>query len=105
MRILVLAAAVFAPLGIARAQSEPEWTAPDFSEDEALEDAELEASPDEAAIEQDAELQSVPDLPLTEPVALPGGEAKSGVTPQALALPSDGGSVEGLGESFSPMLS
>ncbi|MBI2893822.1 MAG: hypothetical protein HYY06_09740, partial [Deltaproteobacteria bacterium] len=40
-----------------------------------------------------------------EPIALPAGESKSGVTPQALSVPSDGGSVEGLGESFSPLLS
>ncbi|MBI2895324.1 MAG: hypothetical protein HYY06_17345, partial [Deltaproteobacteria bacterium] len=40
-----------------------------------------------------------------EPIALPAGESKSGVTPQALSLPSGGGSVEGLGESFSPLLS
>jgi RHS repeat-associated protein len=45
------------------------------------------------------------DIPILEPVALPTGEAKSGVTPQALSLPGGGGSVEGLGESFSPLLS
>ncbi|MEO0322236.1 MAG: SpvB/TcaC N-terminal domain-containing protein, partial [Myxococcota bacterium] len=37
--------------------------------------------------------------------SLPVGEAKSAVTPQAISLPSAEGSVEGMGESFSPNLS
>ncbi|MCA9615932.1 MAG: hypothetical protein KC586_24420, partial [Myxococcales bacterium] len=32
-------------------------------------------------------------------------EAKSAVTPSALSLPSAEGSIEGMGESFSPVLS
>jgi RHS repeat-associated protein len=40
------------------------------------------------------------------PTALPGGaEAKSAATPQAISLPSAEGSIEGMGESFSPVLS
>ena len=39
------------------------------------------------------------------PVDLPTGEAKSAVTPQAISLPNAEGSIEGMGESFSPVLS
>ncbi len=37
--------------------------------------------------------------------ALPSGPAKSAVTPQAISLPSGEGSIEGMGESFTPDLS
>ncbi|MBX3271614.1 MAG: hypothetical protein KF729_15215 [Sandaracinaceae bacterium] len=53
-----------------------------------------------------------PNAPHTEPdpsatpIALPSTEqGGSGVTPQAISLPSAEGSVEGMGESFSPVLS
>ncbi|MFW5920571.1 MAG: SpvB/TcaC N-terminal domain-containing protein, partial [Polyangiales bacterium] len=39
------------------------------------------------------------------PAALPSGEAKSAVTPQNISLPDAEGSIEGMGESFSPVLS
>ena len=40
------------------------------------------------------------------PVALPGGEeGASAVTPQSISLPNAEGSIEGMGESFSPVLS
>ncbi|MBI2896563.1 MAG: VCBS repeat-containing protein [Deltaproteobacteria bacterium] len=69
---------------------------PDFSAEE-LESPALDPRPGLPEIDRrDAEL---------EPIALPAGESKSGVTPQALSVPSDGGSVEGMGESFSPLLS
>ncbi|MFW5920442.1 MAG: SpvB/TcaC N-terminal domain-containing protein, partial [Polyangiales bacterium] len=40
-----------------------------------------------------------------EPADLPTGDAKSAVTPQAVSLPDAEGSVEGMGESFAPVLS
>jgi RHS repeat-associated protein len=39
------------------------------------------------------------------PVSLPGDQQASAVTPQALSLPEAEGSIEGMGESFSPVLS
>src|SRR6185295_17371549 len=39
------------------------------------------------------------------PLSLPTGPAKSAVTPQAISLPTAEGSIEGMGESFSPVLS
>lgn len=39
------------------------------------------------------------------PIDLPSGEAKSAVTPQRISLPSGEGSIEGMGESFTPNLS
>ncbi|MDH5491562.1 MAG: hypothetical protein OEY14_06370, partial [Myxococcales bacterium] len=43
--------------------------------------------------------------PGAETLALPVGESKSAVTPQAISLPTAEGSVEGMGESFAPVLS
>ncbi len=43
--------------------------------------------------------------PSREPISLPGGASASAVTPQAISLPNAEGSVEGMGESFSPVLS
>jgi len=44
--------------------------------------------------------------PSATPIALPSTEeGGSGVTPQAISLPDAEGSVEGMGESFSPVLS
>src|SRR5207245_269243 len=56
-----------------------------------------------AAVDAAAEARAALDA--TRPESLPTGEAKSAVTPQALSLPSGGGSIQGLGESFSPLLS
>ena len=39
------------------------------------------------------------------PISLPGGETRTAVNPQAISLPSAEGSIEGMGESFSPILS
>jgi RHS repeat-associated protein len=38
-------------------------------------------------------------------MALPGGANVSAVNPQAIALPNGGGTIEGMGESFQPLLS
>jgi len=85
---------------------EPIWSEPEYEVSEALlESVEGEVEPDEIARDDDPSMDALPEPPEVHPVALPTGEAKSGVTPQALALPIDGGSVEGLGESFSPLLS
>ncbi|MEZ4252403.1 MAG: SpvB/TcaC N-terminal domain-containing protein [Polyangiales bacterium] len=65
----------------------------DFADDprvrEALERGEAPAAPPEDA----------------EPTALPSGEAKSAVTPTRISLPNAEGSIEGMGESFAPVLS
>ncbi|MBX3275876.1 MAG: hypothetical protein KF729_36800, partial [Sandaracinaceae bacterium] len=53
-------------------------------------------------------LDRVPNEPApgATPIALPGGEqGASAVTPQAISLPNAEGSIEGMGESFSPVLS
>ncbi|HBQ10427.1 MAG TPA: hypothetical protein DEF51_04275, partial [Myxococcales bacterium] len=39
------------------------------------------------------------------PISLPGGTEASAATPQAISLPDAEGSIEGMGESFSPVLS
>ncbi len=39
------------------------------------------------------------------PIALPGGDTRSAVSSQAISLPSAEGSIEGMGESFAPVLS
>ncbi|MFW5920829.1 MAG: SpvB/TcaC N-terminal domain-containing protein, partial [Polyangiales bacterium] len=59
---------------------------------EALEEAATEGAGDEP-----------PDG--AEPASLPSGDEKSAVTPQAISLPDAEGSVEGMGESFAPVLS
>ena len=51
-----------------------------------------------------AEAPAEEDRPVAER-ALPSGEAKSAVTPQAISLPKAEGSIEGMGESFTPSLS
>src|SRR5262245_29040623 len=43
--------------------------------------------------------------PSIEPISLPGSQSQSAVTPQAIRLPNAEGSIEGMGESFSPVLS
>ncbi len=45
------------------------------------------------------------DPETAEPVSLPGDQQASAVTPQAISLPNAEGSIEGMGESFSPVLS
>ncbi|MBN4049556.1 hypothetical protein JYT86_00700, partial [bacterium AH-315-N03] len=56
-----------------------------------------EARPDRVPAEPD---------PNVVPLSLPGGEeGASGVTPQSISLPDAEGSIEGMGESFSPVLS
>jgi hypothetical protein len=60
------------------------------------------------ALEQaaEAEPQVEPEAQQeAQPLALPTGPAKSGVTPQTIALPQGEGSIQGMGESFTPQLS
>ncbi|MFT3927537.1 MAG: SpvB/TcaC N-terminal domain-containing protein [Myxococcales bacterium] len=54
--------------------------------------------------EKPAAVEPKPEVSAT-PLALPSGPAKSAVTPQAISLPKGEGSIEGMGESFTPMLS
>jgi hypothetical protein len=68
----------------------------EYWDDEAIlesEDPEAEP-PEEAPVELDPETAS-----------LPGEQQASAVTPQALSLPEAEGSIQGMGESFSPVLS
>jgi RHS repeat-associated protein len=58
---------------------------------------------DRLASETDEEAPALPED--VEPTALPTGEAKSAVEPSRISLPSAEGSIEGMGESFSPVLS
>jgi Salmonella virulence plasmid 65kDa B protein len=67
--------------------------------------AALEASDPERAASLRAALDAQASNPTITPVSLPSGDAKSAVTPQAISLPKAEGSIEGMGESFSPVLS
>ena len=65
------------------------------------------------ADETDSQPEAIPDDPPPEhaehpdivPTALPGDLSASAATPQHISLPNAEGSVEGMGESFSPVLS
>jgi RHS repeat-associated protein len=72
--------------------------------DDSLSPEETEDSLDSAEGEEGAE---APDDESGERVrmAMPQGTSVSAVTPQALALPNSGGTLEGMGESFQPLLS
>jgi RHS repeat-associated protein len=64
---------------------------------------EYEERLDDSEVLSEESREPPPDI---VPTALPGGaEAKSAATPQAISLPSAEGSIEGMGESFSPVLS
>ncbi len=66
--------------------------------------ADLDTERTEAASE--AATSTEPDpLDSAVPASLPTGDSKSAVTPQAISLPGAEGSIEGMGESFSPVLS
>ena len=66
---------------------------------------ELPFDPDQAPNLRPDRAPAEPDPDIT-PIALPGGEeGASAVTPQSISLPNAEGSVEGMGESFSPVLS
>jgi RHS repeat-associated protein len=79
-----------------------EEAAPFDGRDENLVDGMDEHDPDGAARGQ---LPDDTGQDALAPLALPGGQAASGVTPQAISLPNAEGSVEGMGESFTPHLS
>jgi len=97
------------------AQPEP-WSHPDTLRvaDEAPDLAErlddVDADGPEPELPEDIELPEGlvdvdPESPEAEPIALPDGVERSAVTPQAVSLPSGEGSIEGMGESFTPSLS
>ncbi len=59
-----------------------------------------------ARMEEAADLPDPADLPDgATAAALPTGEAKSAVTPSRISVPNAEGSIEGMGESFAPVLS
>lgn len=64
---------------------------------------EIDPNLEDVPIEEGAP-STTPD-PSAEPIALPTGTSASAATPQAISLPDAEGSVEGMGESFSPILS
>lgn len=72
---------------------------------DALADEDLDALDEPVLRDIDAEGLAESTPPDAVPVSLPTGEAASGVTPQAISLPNAEGSVEGMGESFAPILS
>lgn len=51
------------------------------------------------------DVSSTPVAPAIPAASLPSGADKSGVTSQAISLPSTSGSIQGMGESFSAQLS
>ena len=71
---------------------------------ESLENAEL---PEETSVDAPVEPGAPSDAPPDDisPTALPTGEAKSAVSSSRISLPNAEGSVEGMGESFAPVLS
>lgn len=63
---------------------------------------------DRAAVTEEISeaLEERTDAPVeATPISLPGGETRSAVSSQAISLPSAEGSIEGMGESFAPVLS
>ncbi|MFO0685594.1 MAG: SpvB/TcaC N-terminal domain-containing protein [Sandaracinus sp.] len=79
------------------------------------EGAALEANVDPEAIEAEAAERfeehadaegGQTDIPRdSTPISLPGAETPSAVSPQSISLPTAEGSIQGMGESFSPVLS
>jgi RHS repeat-associated protein len=79
-----------------------------FSSDKLEAAAELargEQTPAESGEEEPAGEQQAPVDDATNPLILPSGPDKSAATPQAIALPKGEGSIQGMGESFTPDLS
>jgi RHS repeat-associated protein len=70
----------------------------------AAELADGEPRPAETADEEGADEQPLDDE-AANPLTLPAGPDKSAATPQAIALPKGEGSIQGMGESFTPDLS
>lgn len=92
---------VLLTVGPAAAQEVRDEIVADEAWDDAVEAAEVEVLPEDTA--EIPEPVEIPD-DSREPAALPSGEAKSAVTPQSISLPSGGGSIEGMGESFEAAL-
>ncbi|UJR84267.1 SpvB/TcaC N-terminal domain-containing protein [Sandaracinus amylolyticus] len=65
----------------------------------------LPVDPDRVVVDQAPTTDPGPEGDEVTPVALPGAEARTAVTPQAISLPGAEGSIEGMGESFAPVLS
>jgi RHS repeat-associated protein len=73
-----------------------------------LSEADSRAIDEEIAVSSETALESASIQPADSsrvPISLPGGQQASGANPQAISLPSAEGSIEGMGESFSPVLS
>ncbi len=81
-------------------QAEVEASPIDRETLEAVEEA--AAAPIEEAEAVEAAADAADDV---TPISLPGGETRTAVNPQAISLPNAEGSIEGMGESFSPILS
>lgn len=72
-----------------------------------LERADLDESLEGPVAGEVDELDAPPvttETPDPTPISLPGVEARTAVSPQAISLPDAEGSVQGMGESFSPVL-
>src|SRR5690606_6842998 len=69
------------------------------------EDVRGEVTMVDPASAEEAPANTPADNPTATPISLPGSPGASAVTPQAISRPNAEGSVEGMGESFSPVLS
>jgi len=87
----------------AAAQAAEAESLPAVIDDQIAEDVESAAS--EAIDTAEAAEAAAEGADTATPVSLPGGETRTSVNPQAISLPNAEGSIEGMGESFSPILS
>jgi RHS repeat-associated protein len=71
--------------------------------DQGADSSDQESTPDPDA-ETGEDTSTDPDASV-QPLSLPGGADKSGVTSQAISVPKGSGSIQGMGESFSAQLS
>ncbi|UJR84875.1 SpvB/TcaC N-terminal domain-containing protein [Sandaracinus amylolyticus] len=62
---------------------------------------------DDVQLDREAEYEGPPPSETSSgaPLALPGGDTRTAVNPQAISLPTAEGSIHGMGESFTPNLS
>ena len=90
-------------------QFDDEGPLPEGARERVAEEA-LESLPADALRDREVEDALAEAAPATTPesaeaAALPTGEAKSAVEPSRISLPNAEGSIEGMGESFAPVLS
>ncbi|AKF09564.1 SpvB/TcaC N-terminal domain-containing protein [Sandaracinus amylolyticus] len=66
-----------------------------------------EAHLEDVELDREAEYEGPPPSETSSgaPLALPGGDTRTAVNPQAISLPTAEGSIDGMGESFTPNLS